>query len=121
MSDNINMYKTLISQLTEDDANLYSICHKCKKLTHIMNKSIQGYINHCSMKGFGMSDSTIASGCIECYIDRTKEIKRDDNRKRNIFLESYLEKKGDPKYIKIDESNHQSKCQDQNAGLDGSL
>ena len=70
---------------------------------------------------FGMSNSTIASECIECYVDRTKEIKRDDNRKRIIFLESYLEKKGDPKYIKIDESNHQSKCQDQNAGLDGSL
>ena len=73
------------------------------------------------MEGFGISTSTIASECTECYVDRTKEIKRDDNRKRIIFLESYLEKKGDPKYIKIDESNHQSKCQDQNAGLDGSL
>ena len=78
MSENINMYKTLISQLTEDDANLYSICYKCKKLTHIMNKSIQGYINHCYMEGFGMSTSTIAN--------RTKEIKRDDNRKRIIFF-----------------------------------
>ena len=38
MSDNINMYKTSVSQLNEEDADSYIICYNCKKLTHFMQR-----------------------------------------------------------------------------------
>ena len=96
------MYNTSISQLTEDDADSYIICYNCKKLTHLMNRSIQGYINICSKIGFGMSTSTVVSECTHCCNTRTNNVTRDMNRKRLIFMKSYLEKKGDRKFIDID-------------------
>ena len=96
------MYKTSISQLTEDDADSYIICYNCKKLTHLMNSSIQGTINRCSIVGFGMSSSTVVGECTECYDIRNQEVSREFARRRIIFMQKYLEKKGDPKFIDID-------------------
>ena len=102
MSDNINMYKTSISQLTEDDADSYIICYNCKKLTHFMHRSLHGVLNHCSIVGFGMSSSSVVGECTECYDIRNQEVSREFARRRIIFMQKYLEKKGDPKFIDID-------------------
>ena len=99
MSDNINMYKTLISQLTEDDADSYIICYNCKKLTHFMHRSLHGVLNHCSIVGFGMSTSTVVGECTECYDIRNQEVSREYARKR---MQKYLEKKGNPNFIDIE-------------------
>jgi len=66
------MYKTTISQLTEDDANNYIICYNCKNLTHQMRRSVYGNSNHCSISGLGMSSSTVVGECVDCYDTRTR-------------------------------------------------
>ena len=113
MSDNINMYKTSISQLTEDDADSYSICYNCKKLTHIMHRSLQGYINCCRIEGLGMSTSTVVCECKECYDTRSQGVSREFARRRIIFMQKYLEEKGNPTCIDIDKASL-----DKNDGLD---
>ena len=96
------MYKTSVSQLNEDDADDYIICYKCKKLTHRMHRTSNGFMNHCSINGFGMYSSTVVGECTECYDMRTNLFTKEYNRKRIIFMKSYLEKKGDPRFIDID-------------------
>ena len=99
----LHMYKTSILELNEDDADDYIICYNCKKLTHRMKRSLSD-MNHCSINGLGMSSSTVVGECFECHDIRTKEMMRYYNRKRIIFMKRYLEEKGDPKYITIDDT-----------------
>ena len=96
------MYKTSVLQLTEDDADSYIICYNCKKLTHFMHRSLHGISNHCSIVGFGMSTSTVVGECTECYDIRNQEVSREYARKRIIFMQKYLEKKGNPNFIDIE-------------------